>query len=124
LIRNSRLALPASIKRLSAFRNIKLGNFLRRIPVAEIVRIIRADHDVIDTAEADQVFDRIEAINHVIIVNILQIGARRHLGFGGARSGAHFPAAIKTAEVIGKEAAAVQNTELQIGKTIEYAAVG
>src|SRR6476619_573521 len=50
--------------------NIELRDFFRGIPIAEIIGVIGTDHDMIDAAKADQVLDRIEAINHIIVIDI------------------------------------------------------
>src|SRR4029077_9227357 len=79
---------------------------------------------MVDASQTDQILDRIEAVDHVVIVYVFQIRTGRHFGLGGAQSGAYFPTPVKTPEVVGKEAAAVENTKLKVGKAVEQAAIG
>src|SRR4029077_13748725 len=79
---------------------------------------------MVDASKTDQILDRIEAVDHVVIVYVFQIRAGRHFCLGCAQSCAYFPTSVKTSEVVGKEAAAVKNAKLQVGKPVEQTAIG
>src|SRR5262245_48040475 len=74
--------------------------------------------------QPSQVVDRIDAVDHVVVVNILQIAAGRLFGLCRTSAAANGPALIKSAQMIREETAPVQNTQLEIGKAIENSAVG
>src|SRR5262245_4769912 len=74
--------------------------------------------------QPSQVVDRIDAVDHVVVVNILQIAARRLFGLRRTSAAANGPALIKSAQMIRKETAPVQYAKLEIGKAIENPAIG
>src|SRR5262245_50506922 len=74
--------------------------------------------------QPSQVVDGIDAVNHVVVINVLQITAGRFFGLRCASATAHGPALIKSTQMIRKETAPVQYAKLEIGKAIENSAVG
>src|SRR5262249_53374595 len=79
---------------------------------------------MVRTGEPSQVVDRIDAADHVVVINILQIAAGLLFCLRRARAAAHGPALIKSAQMIREETATVQYAQLEIGKAIENSAVG
>src|SRR5262245_16421164 len=79
---------------------------------------------MVRTGEPSQVVDRIDAVDHVVVINILQIATGRLFCLRRARAATHGPALIKSAQMIREETATVQYAQLKIGKAIENSAVG
>src|SRR4249919_3577292 len=71
-----------------------------------------------------QVVDGIHAVDHVVVINVLQIAARRLFRLRRARAAAYSPALIKPAQVVREETAPVQHAELEIEKAVENPAIG
>jgi len=65
------LGVSLQHEQLIGFGDIELFDLLRRVPVAEIVGVVSADHDVVDAAEADQIFVRVEAVDHVVVMHTI-----------------------------------------------------
>src|SRR5262249_27291139 len=79
---------------------------------------------MVSASQPSQVVDRIDAVDHVVVVNVLQIAAGRLFCLRRARAAAHCPTLVKSAQMIRKKTAAVQHAQLEIGKAIENSAVG
>src|SRR5262245_43734586 len=79
---------------------------------------------MVRTGEPSQVVDRIDAVDHVVVIKILQIATGRLFRLRRARPAAHGPALIQSAQMIREETAPVQYAQLEIGKAIENSAVG
>src|SRR5436853_7791330 len=79
---------------------------------------------MVRTGKPAQVFDRIHAVDHVVVINVLQIAARRLFRLWRARAAAYSPALIKPAQVVREKAAPVEHAELEIGKAVENSAIG
>src|SRR5262245_21004692 len=96
-----------------------LLDFFGGHPVAQVEGIIGADHDVIRADHALQILDRLNAIDKIVEIEIIQIFARRLLSGHPRGTTATAEAVVEPSEMIRKKAAAVEQSKLQVRKAIE-----
>src|SRR5262245_19537636 len=106
-----------------AFGAVHLLDFLHRHPISQSIRIIRSNENMICADHAFKVLNGIDSVHQVVEVKVLQIAARRLRS--GKRLSATAPteSLIKTAEMVGEKAAAVEQPQLELGKPVENSAV-
>ena len=78
---------PEQLARVAAQHTFAFGagafhflNFLGGPPVAQVERVVGADHDVVGADHAFQVFDGFDPVDQIVEVQILQIPARWKIG--------------------------------------------
>ena len=94
---------------------VHLLDLFRGHPIAEIERIIGADHDVFGADHAFQIFDGLDAVDKIVEVKILQIFARRLFGRQARRAATATKSVIESTEMIGKKPPPWSSASLRLG---------